>query len=114
MATALIDSLRNRVSQRDKLYQSVESLATLGPGDAQYDSFLAKHAAAPDPPQAVRQEVDVKVSGHSLPFPRTPASDAAPRRRLTSSMPPPSRLTTRLTRCARSSRTSLTSTWMPC
>jgi hypothetical protein len=113
MATALIDSLRDRVSQRDKLYESVESLATLGPGDAQYDSFLAKHAATPDPPQAVRQEVDVKVS-EPLPVLFPDASDAAPRRRLTSSMPPPSRLTTRLTRCARSSRTSLTSTWMPC
>ena len=76
MAAPLIDSLRACVSQRVKLYASVETLATLVPGDAKYDAYLAKHADAPDPTRAVRQEVDVKVIPSSSPL-LQPSSDTS-------------------------------------
>lgn len=80
-ASTVIDTLRARVSERDSVYERVEALAMLGPGDGQYDAFLAKHANAPDPSQAVRKEVDVKVVPPLLPsspLPSSSLSDAPP------------------------------------
>jgi hypothetical protein len=61
MASVLIDSLRARVTARDEHHCSVETLATLAPGDHEYDTLLISHATATDPTVAVRQALDVKV-----------------------------------------------------
>ena len=61
MATALIVTLRARVTEREKHYADVESLATLAPGDDDYRAYLIEYATASDPTVAVRQALDVKV-----------------------------------------------------